>query len=204
MNFPGLGSSIGRSWFVQDVDGVRAFMHNGNTSGQHTVFAAIPEKQFAIVLFINNVFGAALTEVEVLNAALSHYLGLGALAGRLGVTQAILAPPGAPTVTLSEAELADYTGRFADPGEATTFVAEDGRLAATSVTMDQPNGWQGALSPPQPPPSTPVAFLAKDAAVRNMARPRSSAMTPDASVGCSRDFVSCRAPGRPADTEAWW
>src|SRR5262249_31829272 len=35
---PGLNLSIGRNWFVQDIGGVRAFMHGGDTAGQHTLF----------------------------------------------------------------------------------------------------------------------------------------------------------------------
>ncbi len=85
---PGLNISMGRSWFVQDIGGVRAIMHNGDTAGQHTVFLAIPQRQFAFVLLVNNVMSGVAVEVDVLDAALASYPGLGELAGQMGFSRA--------------------------------------------------------------------------------------------------------------------
>ena len=161
---PGLNLSIGRNWFVQDVGGVRAFMHDGDTGGQHTVFLAIPQRQFAFVLFINNVFSGAAVEVDVVDAALASYPGLAELAGKMGFTRALLAPPDAPTVTLPAAEVARYAGRYQDPGLVMTFVPSNGGLEATVEQLDQKNSWQPAIGP-TPPPPTSVAFLGKDMAL---------------------------------------
>ena len=107
---PGLNISIGRSWFVQDVGGVRAIMHNGDTAGQHTVFVAIPERQFAFVLFINNVMSGVPVEVDVLDKALASYPGLAELSGEMGFSRTLLTPPDAATVPLSEAEIGRVRG----------------------------------------------------------------------------------------------
>jgi hypothetical protein len=166
---PGLSLSIGRNWFVQDVAGVHAFMHNGDTAGQHTVFLAIPQRKFAFVLFVNNVFSGSAVELEVLDAAFASYPGLADLAGKMGFTRAAVAPPDAPTVTLSEAQAADYAGRYQDPGQALTFVPANRGLEATVEQLEQKNSWRGAIGP-SPPPPTSFAFLGKDMAVSNGAR----------------------------------
>lgn len=72
LGVPSMALSIGRSWFVQDVGGVRTIMHNGDTAGQHTVFMAIPEKRFALVLFVNNIGAGMPAELETVDAALSQ------------------------------------------------------------------------------------------------------------------------------------
>jgi hypothetical protein len=110
------------------------------------------------------VFSGATVEVEVLDAALASYPGLAELAGKIGFTRALLAPPDAPTVTLAEAEAADYAGRYEDPGLVMTFVPSNGGLEATATPQDQKNAWQAAVGP-TPPPPTSVAFLGKDMAL---------------------------------------
>jgi CubicO group peptidase (beta-lactamase class C family) len=160
---PGLNLSIGRSWFVQDVAGVRAIMHNGDTLGQHTVFVAIPQRQFAFVLFVNNVFSGAKVELEVVDKALASYPGLGELAGNMGFTRALLAPPDVPTVPIPSTE---YAGRYEDPGTVLTFAPSDGGLDMTVQAQTQKDSWQPAFAP-SPPPPTAVAFLGKDMAQSN-------------------------------------
>jgi hypothetical protein len=53
--------------------------------------------------------------------AMSSYPGLAELAGKIGLSQAMLAPPDAPTVTLSEADAADYAGRVGWVGAAYAY-----------------------------------------------------------------------------------
>ena len=60
-------------------------MHNGDTIGQHTAFLAIPQQQFAFVLFVNNVFSGSAVELEVLDAAFGSYPGLAELKGTMGL-----------------------------------------------------------------------------------------------------------------------
>jgi len=140
-------------------------MHDGDTVGQHTVFLAIPQRQFAFVLFVNNLFSGPALELEVLDAALASYPGLAELAGKIGFTRSVVAPPDAPTVTLSEAEAADYAGRYQDPGLVMTFVGSNGRLEATVEHLDEKNSLGDGAIGPSPPPPTSIAFLGKDMAV---------------------------------------
>jgi CubicO group peptidase (beta-lactamase class C family) len=164
---PGLNLSMGRNWFVQDIGGVRAFLHNGDTAGQHTVFLAVPQRRFAFVLLVNNLSSGAAVELEVLDAAMSSYPGLAELAGKIGLSRALLAPPDAPTVTLSEAEAADYAGRYQDPGLIVTFVSSNGGLESKAEQLEQKNEWRQGNIGPSPPPPISYTFLGKDMAQSN-------------------------------------
>ncbi len=166
MGVDGLNLSIGRNWFVQDVGAVRAIMHNGDTGGQHTVFVAIPDRQFALVLFVNNVFGGVPVEFDVLDKALASYPGLAESAGKLGFSRALLPPPDAATVALPEGEVADYAGSYTDPGKVLTLTQSDGGLTMTAQLQHTDNSWEPAIGPPPPPPAT-VTFLTKDTALRD-------------------------------------
>lgn len=165
-SIPGVELGMGRSWFVQDVGGVRAIMHNGDTLGQHTVFVAIPQRQFAFVLFVNNVFSGAAVELDVLSKALASYPGLAELTAKLGFIRALLAPPDVATPTLTAAELAEYVGRYSDPGTVITFESSDGRLDKAVQPQVQKDSWRPAIWPTPPPPSA-VTFLGKDMAQGN-------------------------------------
>ena len=70
---------------------------------------------------------------------------------------------------LSPEELAEYAGRYADPGMVITFTAKSEGLEGSTEMLDQPGAWQPALRPPAAPPA-PVAFLAKDMGVSNGGR----------------------------------
>jgi hypothetical protein len=65
--------------------------------------------------------------------------------------------------------LADYAGRYQDPGLVMTFVPSNGGLETTVEPLDQKNSWQGAIGP-SPPPPTSVVFLGKDMALSNGTR----------------------------------
>jgi CubicO group peptidase (beta-lactamase class C family) len=155
---------MGRDWFVQDVAGTRVFFHGGDTIGQHTDFFAIPEHRFVLVVLTNGQGGGSLAAVAALNAALAQSPALASLAGTIGITQSLIAPADAPTVTLSAEELAAYAGRYADPGVVLTFTEQGDGLQVSMEPIAQPGSWQPAIQPPAPP-TLPVAFLARDMAV---------------------------------------
>jgi CubicO group peptidase (beta-lactamase class C family) len=163
MPVPGLPISMGRNWFVQDINGVRVIIHNGDTLGQHTVFIAIPEKRFALVLLTNSLTGSVPAELATIDAAMRAYPGLAALAGKAGLSRAAMAPSDAKTIALRAAELADYTGRFADPGVVSTFTVGDGGLTVQSEFNKVPNSMRPAVGPRLPPPPATLGFLARDA-----------------------------------------
>lgn len=163
MGVPGLPISMGRNWFVQDIDGVRVIIHNGDTLGQHTVFIAIPEKRFALVLLTNSLAGAVPAELATIDAALHAYPGLAPLAGKTGLSRAAMAPADAKTITLPAAELADYAGRFADPGVVSTFTVRNDQLTVLSEFIKVPNAMSAAVGPPAPQEPTAFDFLGRDA-----------------------------------------
>ena len=159
----GLPISIGRNWFVQNVGGLAVIIHNGDTLGQHTAFLAIPEKRFAFVLLTNSLTGAVPTELAALDSAMRAYPGLGALAGKVGLSRAMMAPADAPVIRLPAAELTTYAGRFADPGTVVDFAVRDDALTAQVNTIPTPNAMRPAIGPPQATAPVTVQFVAKDA-----------------------------------------
>ncbi len=164
MPVPGTTLQMGRDWFVQDVDGTRAFFHGGDTLGQHTDFFAFPEQNVVLVVLTNGQGGGSVASTAALNAALSQFPALASLSGKVGLMPALLAPADAPTITLSQDELAAYAGRYADPGMAMTISAKDEGLEIATETIIQPGAWLPAFLPPTPPPA-PLAFLAEDLGV---------------------------------------
>ena len=165
---PGLPLSMGLDWFSQEVDGVRAIFHNGDTNGQHTVFLAVPERGFALTLLLNGQPGA-LAEIVALDEALARYPGLERLSGQVGLTRASLAPEGAPTVALTPEQLAEYAGRYVDPGQAATVRLTANGLEQTVEMTPEPGSYQPAIGPPPAGPE-PIAFLAPDSAVTGPVR----------------------------------
>ena len=159
---PGLPLSMGRSWFTQDVDGLRVISHDGDTLGQHTVFLAVPQRRFAFILLLNGQPGAV-AGLAALDEALSRYPGLAALSGKAGIMRALLVEPDVPDVGPGE-RLRTYAGRYADPGLAETFLIAGPGLERSVDPTPEPGTWQPAILPPPPQPA-PVAFLERDIAV---------------------------------------
>ena len=169
MPIPGTSLQMGRDWFVEDVAGMRVFEHNGDTNGQHAAFLAIPAQRFALTVLTNGLGGGMLAASAALDSALTQFPALTPLVGKLGLTPALMAPPGAQTVTLSADDLTAYAGRYADPDEVLTFARSGDGLTVTKEDLIQPGSWQPAIQPP-PAPAAPVTFLAKDMALANGAR----------------------------------
>jgi CubicO group peptidase (beta-lactamase class C family) len=159
----GLPLWMGMDWFIQEVEGVRAIAHAGDTAGQHTHFVMVPERGFAFALLTNGQGGGAAAAEAALEQALARYPGLGTLAG---MTRAGLPPTDAPTVTLSPAQLAAYAGRYANPDTTYTFTitpTADG-LERTVELTPEPGVFQAAIDLPLPGPQ-PVTFLREDMGV---------------------------------------
>jgi CubicO group peptidase (beta-lactamase class C family) len=161
---PGTPLWMGRDWFVQEIDGVRAISHNGDTLGQHAAFVAVPERGFAFNLLLNGQPGAE-AELVVLDEALARYPGLGRMSGQVGISRALIAPEDAAPVALTPEQLAAYVGRYVDPGQTDTYRLTADGLEATAELTPEPGSWQPAIQPPPPPGPVPIAFLAEDDAV---------------------------------------
>jgi CubicO group peptidase (beta-lactamase class C family) len=161
---PGTPLWMGLNWFSQEVDGVRAIMHGGDTLGQHTVFLMVPERGFALILLLNCQPGEA-AELVVQAEALARYPGLGRLSGQVGITRALIAPEDAEPVALTPEQLAAYVGRYVDPGVTDTYRLTADGLEVTAELTPEPGSWQPAIAPPPPPGPVPITFLADDSAV---------------------------------------
>ncbi|MDP9101782.1 MAG: beta-lactamase family protein [Actinomycetota bacterium] len=109
-----LGDHVGISWLLKDVGGVRLVSHGGTTNGQHSAFVLVPERQFAITSMTNCGPNGPQLNDAVLAWALEHYLG-------------VVEPDPLP-VTLSDAELAPYTGTYETIAASVDVAADAGRL----------------------------------------------------------------------------
>ena len=92
-----LGDHVGISWLLRDVAGVRVVAHGGTTHGQLSAFLLVPERDFAITVLTNSTNGGQL-HTAVARWALEAYLGV--------------AEPDPEPLSLTEAELAPYAGRY--------------------------------------------------------------------------------------------
>jgi CubicO group peptidase (beta-lactamase class C family) len=163
MDVPGLPLSMGRNWFLQNIGGVRVIIHNGDTLGQHTVFIAIPEQRFALVLLTNGLAGAVATELATIDAAMRAYPRLAPLTGRAGLSRAMMVPAGAPTVTFPASELTGYSGQFADPGTVIDFSVRGDELIALPKIIPVPNAMRPVIEPLPGREPAPVEFVTRDA-----------------------------------------
>lgn len=159
---PGVSMAMGRSWFVQDIAGLRVIAHAGETNGHFTRFVAISDRDVAIVVLTNNGDGGNPAVDAVVEAVWTHYPGLAALSERFGFDAQWLVPPETPTRTLTPAQLAAYTGRYADPDQTLIVTVRDGVLELTYEPGPPPPVAPVAKAPPAPP--TPLAFIAEDVA----------------------------------------
>ena len=99
-----------------------------------------------------------------LDAALSRYPSLGALAGKVGLVRALRAPEGVPAEPMSSGQLTAYAGRYADPGQATTLELTESGLQRSVEVTPVSGSWEPTVVAPPPGP-TPVTFLGPDSAV---------------------------------------
>jgi CubicO group peptidase (beta-lactamase class C family) len=161
---PGTPMQMGRDWFVQDVAGMRVFFHAGDTNGQHADFVAIPEQRFALAVLTNGQVGGSSAATAALDTALDQFPALTPLTGKIGLTYALTASPGAPTVILPADEVAEYAGRYVDPSLVISLTQQGEGLEMSVEQLDQPGSYRSTIQPPTAPPAQ-VAFLAEDMAV---------------------------------------
>ena len=161
---PITGTSLwmGRDWFVQDIGGIRAISHGGDTLGQHADFFAVPEHDFAIAVLTNGQPGSAVALAAV-NAALSQIPELAALAGKLGLDPELHTPTDAEPLPLTADELGEYAGRYANPDTSLTVTVKDEALEFAATPTPGPGSWQPVLMPPAAQPAA-LALVAPDVA----------------------------------------
>lgn len=139
-----LADSIGITWQIGDVGGVRVVGHGGSWCNQMAVFRMAPEKEFAVVVLTNGHRGAEL-HGEVVASALRAYLGA--------------TPPEPRYLDLSPEQLQGFVGRYnALIDDVALNVREDGLVLET---VRRGNALGTEPRPPMPPPVR-LAFRAED------------------------------------------
>ena len=109
-----LGDHVGISWLLRDVDGVRLVGHGGTTTGQHSTFLMVPERDFAIISMTNCGPNGPMFNDELVNWALEAYLGV----------HDVDPEP----LTLGDAALEEYAGHYATIAVDVHITADNGRL----------------------------------------------------------------------------
>ncbi|MBN1317143.1 MAG: beta-lactamase family protein [Anaerolineales bacterium] len=131
--------ALGLSWFLETHDGVRTISHGGTTIGQQAELTLVPERNFAVAVLTNADVGLAANDT-MKNWALREFLGLD-----------IQKPQ---EIEASEADLAEYAGRYSNPIGAVEMGLLCGRLVAQMIyTIGYPN-----IDDPPPPPPAPFSF----------------------------------------------
>lgn len=143
-----MADTVGISWLLNDLNGVRLVSHGGATNGQIAQLLLAPEKGFALVILTNANRGREVTR-DLTNWALQHYLGL--------------QQPTLHHQTLTTAELQPYTGYYKAQLSEVEVTSANGGLVLQIIP--QP-GFPDKNSPaaPTPPPAS-AAFFAADRVV---------------------------------------
>lgn len=140
------GRSVGLTWFVRDLDGMRLAEHGGGTNGQQSYFSIVPEAGFALAIVTNHAPGGSRLIREVSRLACRLYLGVD--------------EPDAEPIELTPAQLGEYVGLYENPFADADVRLEDGRLVAHTIFK---GGFPTKDSPPLPPePPAPIAFYDAD------------------------------------------
>jgi CubicO group peptidase (beta-lactamase class C family) len=119
-----IADSVGLSWLLSDVDGVRLVEHGGTTNGHLSAFTMVPERRFAITVLTNSSRGGEVHHA-VVDRALAHYLG---------VRHRPPKPLRGGTV-----DAHTYAGRYIDGLRQSAFdlvALRDGRLKGTLSSLD--------------------------------------------------------------------
>ena len=110
----GIGS-IGISWMIKEIDGVRIVSHGGGVAGQSMGFTMVPERGFAITILCNTELGTSFGLTTV-SWALERYLGLEERV--------------AADAALEGEALAPYLGKYSSTGQGLEITREGERVVA--------------------------------------------------------------------------
>ena len=109
----GFAEWCGLNWAVRFISGVKVVEHGGSISGFQAKLKLVPARRFAIAILTNSGRGGVLGD-RVAAWALDHFLDLRA--------------PGPETISLPDAALARFAGRYRAGDEEVTLTVEDGGL----------------------------------------------------------------------------
>lgn len=137
--------SVGLTWFIYKLDGVKFIEHGGGTKGQITRLVIAPEKNFAAAILTNSGGGNVLI-VNVLNEILDAFL------------KVRVEPPA--ILAMDAAQLDAYAGRYDAALDHIDISVADDKLVAQ---LTPHGGFPTPAAPPPPaPPPVHVGFYAPD------------------------------------------
>ncbi len=145
-----IGDAVGISWLIKDVDGVPMVGHGGSTNGQRSAFQMVPSRDFAVVVLTNSVPNGAQLHGAMVKWALERCLGI--------------AEPEPEPLTLTEEDLAEYTGDYRAIGSIVHLWSEEGGLlmksepSAEALARLRERGGEE----PEDQAAQPIAVLADD------------------------------------------
>jgi CubicO group peptidase (beta-lactamase class C family) len=140
--------SLGITWMMKTLDGVKTVRHGGTTNGQLSAFVLVPERNFALTVLTNANRGGQL-HTAIVEWALRHYCG---------IAETPLTPR-----TLTAAELAPYAGRYKAALTELELTVRGDELIAQVIPQ---GGFPKPESPAGPtPPPTRLAIGADDAII---------------------------------------
>ena len=133
--------SVGLTWGIDDVTGVRLVHHGGGTNGQVAHLSFAPDSQTVLAVLTNSQRGG-----EVVEAALDRVVD--ALGGRKPERISVILEP------------AEYLGTYRSPLLDAELATTDGGL---QLTITSRGGFPTEDSPPMPsPPPVTVEFFERD------------------------------------------
>jgi CubicO group peptidase (beta-lactamase class C family) len=115
----GIGS-IGISWMIKEVGGLRVVSHGGGAAGQSMGFTMVPERGFALTILCNTELATSFG-LSTMQWALEHYLGLAE------TVQAETA--------LTGEELRPYLGKYISIGQGLEISREGERTMARAKLL---------------------------------------------------------------------
>ena len=137
--------SVALSWFVTRANEADVISHGGATSGQMAELRIIPEKKFALIVFINGKHGTG-GAAPIAAVIMKKYFGASPVKNK--------------TLKLADKELSQYLGKYSTPTDEFDFVRKKGKLI---LKMTDKGGFPTPESKPtQQPTQVSAGFYAPD------------------------------------------
>ncbi|MCW2709026.1 MAG: Beta-lactamase [Frankiales bacterium] len=140
-----LGDAVGISWLLSELDGALLVGHGGTTIGQHSDFLLVPERGFGFVCMTNSGPNGGELHGKLRAWALENVLGLSSEEPELA--------------DLTDAQLAEFEGRYVTSAAVVDLTAQQGRLIA-KITITDTSLISEGQSPEQP--KVPLAIVVGD------------------------------------------
>jgi CubicO group peptidase (beta-lactamase class C family) len=139
-------NTMGLSWWLMKVGGVKTVFHGGGTLGQISAFNLYPELDFAFAIFTNSTMGGALIR-EFTAEPIAELTGY--------------RPPAPAQIPMTVEQLGEYAGRYIGQLDDAILYAGEGGLM---MRNESKGGFPTRTTPPPKhnPPPTRVAFIGKD------------------------------------------